>query len=250
MQQSKNHQSFLSKIKVLRQHVQLSDLCYTQGNVLCAKKKDEEISIADALKAKEGSHMQLRMHNDGRNIGMVFANSRAMINQQAIVDLYSSFAEYLSSIVASITKVSPYTIRPILEGKEEYSIKFHDLVKLGNYDSIMSEMARRVFRILEDERSSKQLLNKLIKLTNISISGELIERSLLFMELRHLIIHNEAKADDKFINANRENIVTINSSNKKISYTFPLTESAINCISDLCTQIDSELIRKGLLSAN
>lgn len=76
-------------------------------------------------------------------------------------------------------------------------LSYADIFSLGSYAQILDEIARRVYRALEAERCTPKLLDKFIKATKININTVLKEDALLYLEIRHLIIHNNSRADSK-----------------------------------------------------
>ena len=135
----------------------------------------------------------------------------------------------------------------LLYDKKDKSLTYPEIVNLGSYDAIIEDMAKRGFRTLERMQSTPDMLDKLISLFRLSITDSLKEDALLYLQLRHLIIHNYGKADDKFITKNTEGKVKINNINKKITYNYELSNTAMNIVFELCKSIDDELIRQNLL---
>lgn len=81
----------------------------------------------------------------------------------------------------------------------------------------------------------------------INITQDLKRKALLYLEIRHLIIHNNSKADEKFAQMNNEGLVSVNTSNRKITINFTLVNSAINSVFALCKAIDQDLELVGLV---
>lgn len=251
MPDSKQLQSFKGKLGSLKQHAQLVDLSSTNANLICrnSSRSAPVKTISEVLGSNTLVHSNLNIPNQGKEIGRVFALSRSMTNEQVMVDVYRCFSEYLSSVIAHMSQRQPLIFQSILGGKKEHNLTFADIVKLGSYQAIISEMAKRVFRTLEEERSTKKLLNKLIRLTQIQVQNQILDECLHYLEIRHLIIHNSGKADAKFMNTNNHlgaNAVVINT-NRKIQFSFDLTQKAMDSIGRLCSIIDCELQRKNYL---
>ena len=126
---------------------------------------------------------------------------------------------------------------------------FMDIIRFDDKSSIIEEMARRVYRKLEDERSTTKLLNKVIGATHMSIAEGLKNKALLYLEIRHLIIHNDSKADKDFEKRNNElqSPVKIKPGDK-LQLNFELSSQAIACVSELCQKIDEQLITLRLVN--
>ena len=135
----------------------------------------------------------------------------------------------------------------LLSDKKDKVLTYPEIVKLGSYDAIIADMAKRVFRSLERMQSTPDMLYKIISLFQLSIADNLKEETLLYLELRHLIIHNYGKADDKFIARNTDGKVKVKNNDKKITYNYELSNKALNKVFELCKSIDDELIRLNFL---
>lgn len=247
---TKSWQIFETKLRDLKQHTQLVDLSLALSQKQCKSKIEEYCKIASALNAKPKSHLQLNLPNTPQEISRVFAFSRMKLNEQAIIELYRLFTDYISNIIAEIFKKDPNKLLGALTNKDEKSLYFHDIIRLGNYDAILEEMTKKIYRQFENTRSTPKLLDKIISITKINIPNEIKEEALLYLEIRHLIIHNYTKADSKFTKMNNANKVTINTSNNKISMNYQLANNATIAVFKLCKTIDDELITKNIIHKN
>ena len=118
-----------------------------------------------------------------------------------------------------------------------------DIIRFADKSSIIEEMARRVYRKLENERSTTELLNKVIKITRMSIADELKKKALLYLEIRHLIIHNDSNVDKDFHERNDELQGLVKTKHgERLQLNFDLSSQAIACVLELCQKIDEELI--------
>lgn len=243
---TKSLQVFDGKIRILKQHLQLADLALTMANKECNRMKGNGKRINETLYAKHGTHNQLNHPNESIDIRRTFITSRNKLNEQAIVDLYSVFSLYISDLVEEMSKKNPRKILSLMNDKNEAVINFPDLIKLGSYDAILSEMSRRIYRSLESERSTPKLLKRFIKFTKIQICQNLLDEALLYLEVRHLIIHNASKADAKFKSMNSSSLVNLKNKDR-IDTCYDLSNTSINKVYELCHRIDNELQRLGLL---
>lgn len=144
-----------------------------------------------------------------------------------------------------MAKQDPMGLQKLLSDKSDRQISYPEIIKLGSYESVIDEMANKIFRSLERLRSTTDMLDKLITITHISIEEESKEDALLYLELRHLIIHNYGKVDEKFLEKNNKGLVKV--SGKKIIFNYALSNKALNFVYALCKQIDDELIRLNLI---
>lgn len=244
---SRSWQSFDGKIRALKQHLQLSDLALKLANKKAVEFAGNGRKIAEILGGTLDTHMQLNIPNEKTDISRTFITSRNKLHEQAIIELYSVFSSYISSVIAEMEHKQPRRFLSILTGCGDRGINYDDIINIGNYDALIDEMAKRVFRTLENKRSTKELINSVIKITKIDIDAELVDEALLFLEIRHLIIHNDTKADEKFMNMAKREKVSVNTRTHKINLNFVITNEAINAIFRLCKHIDDKLIEKELM---
>lgn len=248
--ETKALQRFEGLIRSLRQNLELLDVSLTLANKVCKDKKQEGLSIAEALNSNIGRHPQLNHPNKPIDIGRTFSTVRIRMNEQTMITLYKCFSDYMTNIIREIieTNNSDALIR-LGAGGKDVSMTFMDIIRFDDKSSIVEEMARRVYRKLENERSTTELLNKVIKVTHVKIADELKEKALLYLEIRHLIIHNDSKVDEDFRKRNNELQGLVKTKSKdRIQLNFDLSSQAIVCVSELCQEIDKQLIDLGLVS--
>ena len=246
-EESKSWQRFEGKIRNLKQYLQLMDLSLSHANQHCKVRKDTHKTINLALGASKNSHQQLNIPNQEKDISRTFISARKQLNEQAFVELHCLFSDYIAHIISEIAHAEPTRLLGILGKETERFISFADIVSLGDYDSIINEMAKKVFRILENLKSTTEMMDKLCKVTKITIDNDLKNKALIYIEVRHLIIHGDSKADNKF--KKRDNNELIPLSRNKLALNYKATNKAINTIYELCRTIDNALIKKKLIPA-
>lgn len=244
---SKSYQSFNGKIRTLKQHLQLLDLSLTRANAICTNNKNNGKYIAETLQSNINRHPQLNIPNQPADIRRIFTTTRKKVNEQAIIELYAYFSDYLLSVIREVENTNPKRILNLVSSQATSSLTYKDIFNLNSYESILDEISKRIYRALENERSTSKLLDKFIKMANLNIPNNLKEDALIYLEVRHLIIHANSKADARFINMNQHELVKVNSSNKTLTINYAMTSAAIIKVNELCEKIDTELIGKGLL---
>lgn len=243
--ESKSWQRFEGKLRSLKQYLQLMDLALKLSSKQCNERKDTAICVGLALGAKPNSHYQLNNPNSSKEISRTFISARRQLNEQAFIELHCLFSDYIANVVSEIAHRNPRYLIGILGNKDSRTIRFSDIISLGNYDSVIEEMAKRVFRILENLRNTTEMMRKLIKITGITINQELFDKALIYVEVRHLIIHNDSVADNNFIQKDKNKYIPIKG--KRLALKYNITNQATNAIYQLCKKIDEELISRNLI---
>lgn len=244
---SKSFQSFNGKVRSLKTHVQLADVAFTRINRKCSRNRGNGKSIGETLGTNTAKHPQLNEPNESIEINKVFATSRIKINEQALIELYAFFADYMSSVIREMENTNPNRILGVVPPDSPTDLSYKDVFSLGSYNAILDEIAKRVFRSLEDERSTPKLLKKFIKATKLNVPVGIRDDALVYLEIRHLIIHNSSKADAKFNALNNRGLVSVNAVNKKVAINYAISNAAIDAVTALCQSIDGELTRLGMI---
>lgn len=245
---TKSFQIFANRVSSMKQTFQLMDLALTMAQKHCMIQAGKGRKLAETMKGTLLSHRQLNIPDSKIDIRRTFITNRNRLNQQALVELFRAFSYYIKSIVREMAHQNPVKMQSLLSNKSERVVSYPDIINLGSYNAIITDMANRVFRSLENLRSTTDMLEKIIALSQANINQTIKEDALLYLELRHLIIHNNSRADDKFIDRNNKGLVKVNPHNKKITYNYALSNTAMNVVYQLCKNIDDELLRLNLVS--
>ena len=232
---------------MLKQHLQLSDLALKIANKKAMSCAGTGQKIAEALGGALDTHGQLNIPNERKDISRTFITSRKKLHEQAIIELYGEFSNYLANIITEIVHKQPKRFLSILSENSDNGIKYKEVIRIGSYNALIDEIAKRVFRTLENKRSTKDLLSAFVKNIKIDVDNTILETALAYLEIRHLIIHNDTKADAKFKSMARHDVVSINNSTQKITLNFTVSNEAINAVFQLCKNIDDDIITKELV---
>lgn len=244
---SKAFQIFDSNIRGMKQHLQLIDASLVNADKICrnAAKSNSVKTIADALKSQE-NYPQLNTPCKPIDIGRTFKTARTKIHEQAIVELYKCYMTYLLNLIKEFLTIAPTRLLRGAAASQDNKMSYEDILLHYDNNELIEIMSKGVLRRLENARDTQGLLQKILKFSGISINEQTKKRALLYLNIRHLIIHNNSKADEKFIRMN-DGLVKINSRNK-IVLNYELSSNAIQTISALCSEIDEKLLEKKLLN--
>jgi hypothetical protein len=240
--ESKSFQTFRSEIQYLKQHLEVIDACMSFSTFGLRKYKTKTDTITKALNIAVGKHDTLN-HPVSEHV-RIFNYTRAKNAEFSYIEIYNAFSVYMRSILGEMYLHNPLQIVGKATGNPSFN--FVELVKLGGYEKIQKEMIDKVFRKLEDERSTVKLLDKVLSHTEIQIPIALKANALMYLEMRHLFIHNNGKADDVFVQAYGDSISI--KANNKLPTNFDTLSVAIQTVYNLIDFIDKELIKKGLVT--
>ena len=242
---SKAFQIFDSNIRGLKQHLQLIDASLVNANKICrnAAKHNSVETIADALKSRE-DYPLLNTPCKTIDINRTFITARTKIHEQAIIDLYRYFSSYLLNLIEEFIKSDPMPLLESVAKNKDNTLTFSEILTNNNKAELIKLMAEKIFRRFENARSTKGLLDKIISYSDIDISDE--SNALVYLEIRHLIIHHNSKVDQRFAEINANGLVPI--VNGKVKLDYSLSSNAINTVYALCQEIDEKLLEKGMVT--
>jgi hypothetical protein len=237
-------QKFRSRIQYLNQHSQLVDASLTKTAKYLQKYKPKETFISTALGESTDTHDTL--NHPTKETFRIINYSRAKNSEYAIIELYNCFTEYMRNILTEMYRKEPMKIvQKIAEENKDNKLSFSEIVTLGDYTKISELMVSKVFRKLENERSTSLLLEKILNHTKVKIKDSLKQESLMYLQMRHLFIHNRGLADKLFAEEFKD--LTATNPGNKLPTNFNSTSRALETVAKLCETIDLELIKENLV---
>ena len=251
--ESISFQQLRSNIEFLNMHIQLIDssLVKTIRTLRSEKKKDETLDINLALKVDKDKYDKL--NHPLKQYPSIIKFTQYKNIEFSIILTYNIFSDYLRSIVSEMFESNPLFIvnKAVVEkngeDKDDLTLKYAEIVKLGTYELITEKIVTNIFRGFEEQKSTKKLLEKVLKDTKTNISNSKIEEALKYLELRHLIIHNKSKIDAAYAKKYGKKFNPNLKEGNKIPRKFEVFKSCIKAVFDLCNEIDSELIKTGFI---
>lgn len=248
---TKSYQIYDGKIRSLNQHLQLMDIALNVANKKCKEQVEDTMTIAEALSSDVNIHPQLNASARAKDINRTFTTSRIKINEQAIIELYAAFSDYCLSLIKELahsnSKKRILGLYYSTNQKSQDSLSYKAILDLGSYDNVINEIASKIFRRIENVKSTSFQVEVFIKNLGINVPDDLKNDAILYLVVRHLIIHNNSKVDDDFNGKNKKGLGETNA-NGKIKINYALSSAAITKVTELCKMIDEEIIKKGLLN--
>jgi hypothetical protein len=156
--------------------------------------------------------------------------------------LYTHLNFYLKAILSEMFYKKPLQI--VDKGQER--LQFQEIIRLGTYEAICDHMIDRVFRRLQNERSTRNLIGKILDGTGVAIDDDVLENAMWYIDIRHLIVHNSGVVDQKFEKtySGKYNYVKIGG---KLPINVGIARRGVNAVCTLCESIDRELTSKGYI---
>lgn len=237
---SKSLGTLRNRLSMIEAHMDIVDVALVSVEKVAEGSRSVGQSLGEALSLPKGYHKRLKLK--ANNYRQITNHARARNAELVIQMLYTYFTEYLRSVLREMYDKKPLEILD----KAHSSLKFHEIVQLGSYDAICNHMVDYVFRSLESQRSTQGLLEKILEKTGVKLDSSILQTAMMYMEMRHLYVHNSGVVDMKF----EKNFGTLVSdkAGRKFNSSIGRSRAAIKAIERLCSEIDKGLIEKGYLT--
>jgi len=159
-----------------------------------------------------------------------------------IKSLYETTTIYFQDILKAATKKGLDVNR--LVGEHSINISSKELIKIGSFEKIIEKISCGIFRQLENEKNTKSLIEKMDKKLGLNIGDEIIHAALPYLEIRHLLVHRQGKADKDFC----EKFPFISAEEDKlIDLKYNLISNARTAIVTLVKEFDKKIVANGLV---
>jgi hypothetical protein len=229
-----------SRLATVSTHMELVDAAFASIDLAAARSTRPESPLITAIGLPPNSHKRLKLR--AREHRSVTNHGRARNAEHTIQLLYTHFTTYLRSVLREMYEHRPLQIVEKAHGQ----FRFHEIVQLGSYDAICQAMVDQVFRTLEAQRSTSALLDKILDKTEVSVDDDLRLDAMMYLEMRHLLVHNAGIVDDKFMQAYGENAPDSHLG-RHLNSSIGIARRAIDSIERLCTAVDAGLVEAGYL---
>jgi hypothetical protein len=131
-----------------------------------------------------------------------------------------------------------------LIGDHPVTFKVNEILNAKDWPGVVALVSKTVFRSIEKEKSTKDLLIKINRILRLDVDQQKIDAAMPYFEIRHLLVHNEGKADETFCN----NFPSFNAEPKKaIKLDFVMIQNATNAICQLIQEFDEKVIQNNVI---
>lgn len=175
------------------------------------------------------------------NRGLVMGHFRKTVYSSYIKDLYEDFAQYLNELLVSAVRkgLAPERLR----GEYKVLVAADEILDCATWDDALERLATAVSDRLDALGNHKKLAF-LDKRLGLDIDAELVERALAYVELRHVLVHMDGRADSAFC-AKYPSFSA--RPGEQVKLTELTTKDARAAITDLVEHIDLKAVAAGVL---
>jgi len=200
------------------------------------KMADSDGPVAAALGSSKSKHPKLGQKNTKRTREVRGGHLRATLQASFVKDLYEDFIEFLAETMARAAQKGIDPNR--FAGNMKLEIKATDLLAAGSWDGVVTIISQKVFRALEGERKTTELIKKAATRLGLKIDQAIIDAAMPYLDARHMLVHQDGRADELYSRKHKSVVVK----NGKIVLDSTFTAKARDTIDALARAIDQEII--------
>jgi hypothetical protein len=194
---TKSHSRFFNRAAHLDADIELADILKIAiaGGALTA---NDGPYLFDQVNPQQHPRLAARKNNSN-NRKIAVNHLKATLCASFLKDIYEDAMQYFSEILEAASRHGLDPNRLI--GEHKISIETNEILLAGSWSNVVHMVSQSVFRRLEGERNTKKLIEKMNSKLALGVAGITIEAALPYFEIRHLLVHNDGKADQKFCDA-------------------------------------------------
>ncbi len=182
--------------------------------------------------------------NNAHNRRMAIRHLKASLCATFIKEAYEDVTAYMKDILAAAARNGLDPNRLI--GEHKVSFEANDILLAKSWTAVVDLVATSVFRKLENEKSTKDLLQKMNSKLNLGVPQAKIDKALPFLEIRHLLVHADGIADQYFCKA----FPAFGASpGAKLKLDFTVLQNARKALLELVQKFDEKVIACGVVAA-
>lgn len=160
--------------------------------------EDENLPMSSSLRAEKGKYPLLdKRKNTNNSRSIVGGHLKYTVYSSYMKELYEEFTMYISEIVTVSANNGVDPNRFI--GEHRFQVSASDLLSLGDWDSVIEFVSQNLFRALENERSTKRLIDQIDNKLGLNIEGQAKYDAMPYLDIRHILVHDDAKIGPEFV---------------------------------------------------
>ncbi|OPY85562.1 MAG: hypothetical protein A4E65_00104 [Syntrophorhabdus sp. PtaU1.Bin153] len=237
---TKYYVRFLNRAAHFDADIELVDvigLASKQGKI-CSPQSPYLFDCVDLARHPRLASRVKTAHN--RNIAITHLKST--LCGSFLKDAYEDLTIYLKDLISGAAQKGLDPNRLIGEHKESFETNV--ILACGSWGAVVRLVSDALFRRLENLRNTKGLLTKLNDKLNLQVDTGKIDAVLPYLEIRHLLVHQDGLADQKFCD-DYPNMGAIKG--KKLKLDHALVATARAAIADLIKDFDEKAVTNDIV---
>lgn len=236
---SKAYHAFEQKIHRFNEDIELIDVLRT--GIMEGDLTDED--SGNILKhVDQQRHPTLyRRKNSDNSRKLAIHHLRATIYSSYVKDVYEELTQYLRVILEKASLAGLNSARIV--GEHAFKVEAKTMLALGNWEQVCRMVADSVFQSLEAEKSTLKLIEKISTKLDLQIQEETIKKALPYLEVRHLLVHTDGKANVEF----RKNYPEIKYKGDYVHMNYTFISTFRDTVHNLASEFDQSVVGKNFL---
>lgn len=232
---------FINRLDNFDEDIEFVNLLYSSEASILKSKNNE--TLFDGLDKRS---ILSRRKVNARSRKLVIAHLRSTVYVAFIKEIYEEFSEYLRTLLEEASLSVKENAKRII-GNCSINYQGIELLNYQNIKDIHKRIANDVFRQLENERSTIKLLKIICDRLQIRVDQQIIDGAMPYLELRHVLVHADGKADDDFLKKYKDIFIY---KTKRVNIDLKVVENAKKNIKELVVAIDKEAVYNGIVKGN
>ena len=201
-------------------------------------------SVGEALDAQQDTHVILHSRVNSRaSRNILGRHLKKTLYGAFIKDIYEDFADYVSS---SLSRAALAGIDPArFVGEIKLDLHAVEIIAAGSWENVVRLMSDKIFRALENERSTIVLIDKISRRLGLNLDQQILDAAMPYLDARHILVHRDGLSDE--IYRNKYPLVPLQGD--QIVLNFALISAGRSTVRALARHIDDQLIAAGLVRA-
>ena len=235
---TKAHHRFAQRVDSYNADLELCDVIVRRF----LGQANSDHTIAEALNSTNERHPFLGRRQNNRQSRMIVGRHLVRTLHTAFVkDLFEDFSEFLSTTLVRAAQRGIDPARFVGDVKLELSAA--TILKTGNWDAAVQEISDAIFRKLENERNSKELIRKASVRLGLALNAQVVDAAMPYLDARHILVHRDGKTDEIY----RNDYPHIELDGDRIQVNFAFVSAARDRVTTLVRHIDDQIIAMGLV---
>jgi hypothetical protein len=155
--------------------------------------------------------------------------------------LFEDLSEFISD---TMTKAALKGIDPgRFVGEVKLDIHAADFLAAGDWEAAVKLVSDAIFRKLENERNTRDLIRKASVRLGLQISQQTLDAAMPYLDARHILVHRDGRTDEQY----RRDYPNIRLRDERIVVDYPFVADAKRTVTALALDIDQRIIASNLV---
>jgi len=235
---TKAHHRFIQRVEYYGTDLELCDLLVKRFIAV----GNSQASVAEALGSTNDRYPYLgRRVNALKSRRICGSHLKQTLYIAFIKDLFEDFSAYLAD---TMTKAALKGIDPArFIGDVRLDIHAAEILGAGNWDAAVRLISDAIFRKLENERNTRDLIRKASVRLGLQITQATLDDAMPYLDARHILVHRDGVTDLQYHN----DYPLIRHNGDKIAVDYAFVSEAKRTVVALALEIDNKIIATDLV---